>query len=262
MNTGQIIKSKIDNQFTFIPNALLRSDKISAKAKGLICFLLSLPTDWVLYKTTLPEYFKDGKDSLNSAWEELEELGYVVSVKVVGTDGRFKGWNYMVYQEPVLPENKPVEVGKTESGNPAIGKSADGQPAATNKDNTTNKEKQQIKENTYAKGFIPPSLSEVEAYFSEKGYSKIAAKKAFDYYEAGNWSDSKGQKVKNWKQKMNGVWFKEENRATVEVATNRTAVGIRPEFGWVMFSDGSYKTVPQKEIEAIQANNELLKNYR
>jgi hypothetical protein len=26
-----------------------------------------------------------------------------------------------------------------------------------------------------------------------------------------NWIDSKGSKVKNWKQKMQGVWFKPEN---------------------------------------------------
>ena len=148
----------------------------------------------------------------------------------------------------VLSQTGDIDLPKRANGGGDMGNS-------TYTDNKPNKEKQIYR-------FIPPTLSEVEAYFSEKGYSKVAAKKAFDYYEAGNWSDSKGQKVKNWKQKMNGVWFKEENRATVEVSANRTAVGIRPEFGWVMFSDGSYKTVPQKEIEAIQANNELLKNYR
>lgn len=61
------------------------------------------------------------------------------------------------------------------------------------------------------KEFTPPILKDVIDYFKEKGYSEIAAKKAFDYYESGNWHDSKGNQVKNWKQKMQGVWFKPEN---------------------------------------------------
>lgn len=62
--------------------------------------------------------------------------------------------------------------------------------------------------------FTPPSLVEVESYFLENGYSAAAAKKAFDYYASANWVDSKSNKVKNWKQKMISVWFKDENKIT------------------------------------------------
>lgn len=61
------------------------------------------------------------------------------------------------------------------------------------------------------KRFTPPTLLEVINYFLEKGYSDSSAKKAWEYYEAGNWKDSKGNQVKSWKQKMQGVWFKPEN---------------------------------------------------
>lgn len=61
------------------------------------------------------------------------------------------------------------------------------------------------------KEFIPPSVSEVEKYFDEKGYSLGAAKKAFEYYDAGGWKDGKGNPVLNWKQKMISIWFKSEN---------------------------------------------------
>lgn len=60
--------------------------------------------------------------------------------------------------------------------------------------------------------FIPPLEIDVITYFKEKGYSEISAKKAFNYYQEGNWSDSRGNKIKNWKQKMISVWFKEENK--------------------------------------------------
>jgi hypothetical protein len=62
------------------------------------------------------------------------------------------------------------------------------------------------------KRFIPPSFNDVLFYFQEKGYNDDSAKKAFDYYDAHNWHDSRGKKIKNWKQKMIGVWFKPENK--------------------------------------------------
>jgi uncharacterized protein YdaU (DUF1376 family) len=52
----------------------------------------------------------------------------------------------------------------------------------------------------------------VKAYFKEKGYSETTAQKFFDYYSVAKWKDSKGKVVKNWKQKAQGVWFKEENK--------------------------------------------------
>jgi len=60
--------------------------------------------------------------------------------------------------------------------------------------------------------FTAPTLLEVETYFIENGFSKYLAKRAFDYYAVANWKDSKGNQVKNWKQKMRGVWFKDENK--------------------------------------------------
>lgn len=72
------------------------------------------------------------------------------------------------------------------------------------------------KSSSYAKNkvFIPPTELEVIAYFFENGYSDYSAKKAFQYYDSAKWIDSKGSKIKNWKQKMVGVWFKDENKIT------------------------------------------------
>lgn len=49
--------------------------------------------------------------------------------------------------------------------------------------------------------FIAPSLEEVQGYIAEKNL-KVDAKKFYDYFTEGNWVDSKGNKVKNWKQKL------------------------------------------------------------
>lgn len=61
------------------------------------------------------------------------------------------------------------------------------------------------------KSFSPPPLDEVVQYFLENWYSQESAEKAWKYYDVGKRKDSKGNNVKNWKQKMISVWFKEEN---------------------------------------------------
>lgn len=74
--------------------------------------------------------------------------------------------------------------------------------------------KQENKE-TKNKVFTPPILSDVISYFVENGYTEQSAEKAFRYYNDAGWKDSKGNKVKNWKQKMQGVWFKDENKKQI-----------------------------------------------
>jgi len=60
----------------------------------------------------------------------------------------------------------------------------------------------------------PPTLEEVKAYFKEKGYKTDSAIRAFNAYSENNWHDSNNKPVKNWKLKMNNVWFKPENLAS------------------------------------------------
>lgn len=67
-----------------------------------------------------------------------------------------------------------------------------------------------------SKGFIKPTIEQVKEYFKVNGYSEKTAETAFYFYDSANWVDSKGHKVKNWKQKMIGVWFKEENKIKAE----------------------------------------------
>lgn len=63
-----------------------------------------------------------------------------------------------------------------------------------------------------SKEFVPPSLDDMCKYFDEKGYTREAAERAYNYYTEQNWKDSKGKQVKNWKSKCIAVWFKPENK--------------------------------------------------
>lgn len=63
------------------------------------------------------------------------------------------------------------------------------------------------------KGFTPPTLEEVTAYCQEKGLT-IEPKAFLDYFTESGWIDSKGNKVRNWKQKLL-TWQKYEPKQEV-----------------------------------------------
>ena len=56
-----------------------------------------------------------------------------------------------------------------------------------------------------------PTLEEVVAYAEEKSLT-LNPKTFFDFYEAGDWKDTNGKPVKNWKLKAI-TWSNHENRA-------------------------------------------------
>lgn len=87
-----------------------------------------------------------------------------------------------------------------------------------NNDRTTSEQRvntlQEYKEDKKLKNvrniFVVPTIQEVIDYFEENGFGREYANKFFKGYEVANWTDSKGNKIKNWKQKAQHVWFKEE----------------------------------------------------
>lgn len=78
-----------------------------------------------------------------------------------------------------------------------------------NKNNNKNKNKNKNNIIREKPKFIPPSLDEVREYCISRN-NNVDAKTFFDYYEAGEWKDAKGNKVKNWKQKVI-TWEKRSN---------------------------------------------------
>ena len=64
-----------------------------------------------------------------------------------------------------------------------------------------NKNKKRIEENKKRKEFVPPTLEEIETYVKEKQL-KVVAVDFYNFFTEGNWVDSNGKEVKNWKQKL------------------------------------------------------------
>ena len=82
MQEPRIIKSKKNSKFTTVFNIVLNNENLSLAAKGLYCYLTSLPDDWVIYKNEIIKHHKNGRSSFGSAWDELEENGYLVGADI------------------------------------------------------------------------------------------------------------------------------------------------------------------------------------
>lgn len=75
------------------------------------------------------------------------------------------------------------------------------------------------------KRFVPPTLEDVRAYCKERN-SSVDPLKFFEYYTAGNWKDSKGNPVRNWKQKLITWERRDENgRADVKSSSAKVSGG-------------------------------------
>ena len=126
------------------------------------------------------------------------------------------------YQFANAKRNKASEAGKrsaevrkrlTDVQQTFNGGSTDDEQIRVDKSRVDIEEKRERKKSVTAP---PPPLESVIAYFKENGYTEAGAKRAWDYYNASladgkqTWTDSTGKPIKNWKMKMQSVWFKDE----------------------------------------------------
>lgn len=108
-----IIRVNKTKNYTVMNNYHLNEKDMSLKAKGLLSLMLSLPDDWDYSIDGLIKLSKDGKDSVTAAILELEKFGYLVRTQAKDKSGRFSGYDYDVYENPMtgkpLTENPLTE---------------------------------------------------------------------------------------------------------------------------------------------------------
>ena len=118
-----IIKLRRKNNFTTLPNEVIRDDRLSFKALGLLAYLLSLPPNWKLNLEHISNLRSGNKSaSVKTAVAELQQFGYVI-IKRVREAGRFVGTEWLVTDSPSFmasPESEP-QVDFPPVDNPHIG---------------------------------------------------------------------------------------------------------------------------------------------
>ena len=116
MSVFRVEKSR---EFTVIANCVFKDRTLSAKAKGLLVEMLSLPENWDYTLKGLTCLFTDGLDSIRQGIRELEEHGYIVRERKRDAKGRLGGMEYVIYETPRLPVEKSDNSVENEASEPA-----------------------------------------------------------------------------------------------------------------------------------------------
>lgn len=93
----RIHRSNPDDNFTIIPNAALRDERLSYTARGILAELLTHSDGWETNADALWRQSQkrrgvktgEGREGIRAAFAELEEYGYLVRRRVQGDKGRF-----------------------------------------------------------------------------------------------------------------------------------------------------------------------------
>ena len=94
-----IVRSKRRETYTKIDNEIFKNVE-DLVAVGLLAYLLSLPDDWIVYKTSIYPKFKQGRGAVDKAFKILKELGYLVGKNKRAETGKMNGYEWIVYETP------------------------------------------------------------------------------------------------------------------------------------------------------------------
>ncbi len=139
--------NKEQGYFVQIDRRCLDDKRLSWKSKGLLCYMLSMPDDWVFYETELVKHSKDSITVVKSAVQELLKCGYMIKTKKRNEKGQFDKTEIIVYEYPKFTTDEKPRDGKTMDGKTTRGKTIDGNRTTTNTD-STNTDSQTKKEFT------------------------------------------------------------------------------------------------------------------
>ena len=155
MSIYRVVKDN-ENPYVMINKFPLNDSQLSWKAKGLLCYMLSMPDDWTFYESELVKHAKDGRDSFRTAIKELILNGYIYKGERTRDEkGLLKGYEYTVYE-------CPIHSGKSNVGLSNVGKST------TNNNNSTNNNHNNILHQTK----FDDRLSSLINKYSEQRFGK------------------------------------------------------------------------------------------
>ena len=158
-------KEKRDN-FTVIDNSIFKNNRLSFKAKGLLCQMLSLPDGWEYSIAGLQTLASDQYAAITSGLRELEDAGYFRREQLYDK-GKFAGYEYIISETPHIKNSD-----FTFSENPISENTISENPKQLNtKESNTNK-------STTNEDIYTSSFEELWKLYPRKN-GKSAARKAY-----------------------------------------------------------------------------------
>lgn len=160
--------------FTIVRNSIFKDYRLSAKAKGVACQLLSLPPTWDYSVRGIVTLFSDGEASIRSALSELEQFGYLRRERE-RDQGKLGKAKYIITD--MLKSEKP-NVENPLVDNPLVENPRVENPSQLNTKESTNKESITYSSNTNKS--ISSEFEELWALYPKKH----GRKRAYEKYEA------------------------------------------------------------------------------
>lgn len=118
-----------ENPYAQISKSLLRDNRLSAKAMGIMCYLLGLPDHWRLCIEELAKHFSDGQKSIRSGLKQLEKLGYIERFQHRQERGVFGVIEMLIHEEPIFAAPAVVEISPRAQNRPPASPRAQKRPA-------------------------------------------------------------------------------------------------------------------------------------
>lgn len=219
-----ILRHNHEQEFTILPNSLIRNPELSLRDVGLLCYILSLPPDWEFSVNGLDVIIqKNGASSVRAGVRALEKADYLRRTQIRGADGRILNHQWTVSDIPLeqLPDAYPVVENPLVENQLVDNQLVENRRQTKNISNkvNTNKEKREQKAPSI------PVLQDVKAYIQENGLS-VNAEQFYDYYTARGWMLSGTQivdwmsLVRNWerRERKEGVPYGKQNPASLHEA--------------------------------------------
>lgn len=107
------------NPYVMISREMAQDKSISPKAKGVLLYLFSLPSDWKIYHSQLREGLGVGEEYINSAMDELLKAGYAERSRE-RINGMYQPYKYKIREFKKFPPNRENQPGSSGPVNPAL----------------------------------------------------------------------------------------------------------------------------------------------
>jgi hypothetical protein len=140
----KIRRSRPADNFTILPNATLRDDRLTYCARGVLAELLTRPEGWETNADALSDRARrhrgdvvgEGRRGLRSAFAELEVAGYIIRRKEKAAKGRF----VTVLEIYDVPQDRGTARGTSAGGTSASATSAGGTSSGSTDRRSTDEE--------------------------------------------------------------------------------------------------------------------------
>ena len=102
------LNNKIKDNFTIIPNDIIRNKSLSDRARFIFCYMASMPDDWKFYQGVMAKELGYTKDTLRKYIEELLETGYLDREQRREV-GKFDSYDYTLNFSPCTKKADTVK---------------------------------------------------------------------------------------------------------------------------------------------------------